>query len=174
MPCLVRLDSNGADVRQLRVQIRQSLFQDNPVTRVLCRFEFPHDARARQKNRFLFADEFQAIWRRYIVLCGAVAMVLSSVDLRRDRLAFPTSGHTPILRAPGPKLPLRRRTQRNTRRRDALLFVLCGAAARRGTRSGMLTRMPRRLQGRAGAASVASAPRRTATAIQPCRGRAGK
>ena len=81
---------------QLCIQIRQGFRENSPVARILCGTQFPHHSGAGEKDSFLLADCFQCFRTRRFSSYRCAAG-LGHVDLRLDRLTFPTSGHDSIV-----------------------------------------------------------------------------
>ena len=81
---------------ELCIQIRQGFLENSLVARILCGTQFPHHSGTGEKDGFLLADYFEyfRIRRFWSYAC---ATGLGHIDLRLDRLAFPTSGHAFIL-----------------------------------------------------------------------------
>jgi len=87
-------DSEGCE---LRVQIRQGFAQNCLVSRILCVLKIPDHAGAGHEDTLFLAKQVESFLAEHFRLsCGAA--VLGHVDLRLDRLTFPTSGHVFILR----------------------------------------------------------------------------
>jgi hypothetical protein len=81
----------------LRIQICQGLVQHGLVARILCRLQIMNYSGSRKKDVLLLADHLYGFGRlNSSSRFGAASF--GHVDLIFDRLTFPTSGHTFILR----------------------------------------------------------------------------
>ena len=93
----------AANRGQFGVQIRQPLFKEGLISRVPRGRHFPNHAGAGEEQGFLFADLLQLFGVWCVFRIGAVSDIGSVGLCFRDRLAFPTSGHTLIIAACHPK-----------------------------------------------------------------------
>ncbi len=95
---LSRRHARGAPVqtRQLGVQIRQRLLHQIPVSGVLARFQFPKDPGARKLQAFLLPEQLHFL-RGHPLVERRTDQGLGRLNLRLDRLTFPTSCHTSII-----------------------------------------------------------------------------
>jgi hypothetical protein len=81
----------------LRIQICQGLVQHGLIARILCGLQIMDYSGSREKDALLLADHFKGFGRlNSSSRFGAASF--GHVDLLFDRLTFPTSGHTFILR----------------------------------------------------------------------------
>ena len=81
----------------MRVQIRQRLTQNGTIAGILCVFQIPDHAGAGHEDTLFLAKQVERFFGENFGTSNGAA-VLGHVDLRLDRLTFPTSGHIYILR----------------------------------------------------------------------------